>query len=111
MASRMGAKVAMAACLGEDSFGANYLESLSNGGIDCGSVRRTPDAATGVAQICVEQEGGANFIVIIPGANFLLSPEDVSSATDRLKGAKVIMVGTRYGKGQGADCYLGGDKP
>lgn len=50
-------------------------------------------------QICVEEAageggdgGGGNFIVIVPGANYLLSPEDVASATSRLKGAKVIMV-------------------
>lgn len=36
--------------------------------------------------------GGGNFIVIVPGANYLLSPEHVAEATDRLKGANVIMV-------------------
>lgn len=66
-----------------------------------------PDAGrTGLAshtthllQICVEEAageggggGGGNFIVIVPGANYLLSPEDVAAATGRLKGAKVIMV-------------------
>lgn len=50
-------------------------------------------------QICVEQAaedggdgGGGNFIVIVPGANYLLSPEHVAEATDRLQGAKVILV-------------------
>ena len=92
MASRMGVKVAMVACLGDDSFGESYLENLASHGIDCGSVRRAPKSATGVAQICVEDGGGANFIVIVPGANNLLSPEDVAAATDRLVGAKVVMV-------------------
>lgn len=57
MASRMGAKVAMVGCLGDDSFGASYLGNLKDNGIDCDSVHRTQDAATGVAQICVEDSG------------------------------------------------------
>lgn len=92
MASRLGVKVAMVACLGEDSFGANYLEGLADSGIDCENVRRTPDAATGVAQICVEEGDGANFIVIVPGANYVLSVDDVAAAADRLTGAKVVVV-------------------
>lgn len=63
-----------------------------------------------LTQICVEEAageggggGGGNFIVIVPGANYLLSPDDVAAATDRLSGAKVIMVSNtatrhRHGK-------------
>ncbi|CAM9249988.1 unnamed protein product [Pylaiella littoralis] len=98
MASRMGVTTAMVACLGDDSYGASYLENLSGRGIDCASVRRDAGASTGIAQICVEEAagergggGGGNFIVIVPGANYLLSPDDVAAATDRLSGAKVIM--------------------
>lgn len=36
----------------------------------------------------------ANFIVIVPGANYVLSPDNVASATARLKGAKVMLVST-----------------
>lgn len=57
MASRMGVKVAMVGCLGDDSFGASYLRNLKDNGINCDSVHRTQDAATGVAQICVEDSG------------------------------------------------------
>lgn len=53
MARRMGVDVAMVACLGDDSYGTDYVKSLCDDGIDCGSVRRDPGAATGVAQVCV----------------------------------------------------------
>lgn len=51
-------------------------------------------------QICVEEAaegdggggGGGNFIVIVPGANNLLSPEDVAAAIDRHVAAKVVLV-------------------
>ncbi|CAM9542824.1 unnamed protein product [Ectocarpus fasciculatus] len=98
MARRMGVGVAMVACLGDDSYGTDYVKSLCDDGIDCGSVRRDAGAATGVAQICVEEAGGSeggggggNFIVIVPGANYLLSPEDVAAATNRLKDAKIML--------------------
>ncbi|CAN0180404.1 unnamed protein product [Ascophyllum nodosum] len=91
MARRMGARVAMVGCLGEDSFGSSYLERLGDEGIDCSSMRRTRDVATGVAQICVEDAGGANFIVIVPGANYALSTADVALAVEKLNGARVMM--------------------
>ncbi|CAM9869987.1 unnamed protein product [Hapterophycus canaliculatus] len=97
MARRMGVGVAMVACLGEDTNGASYLQNLSNEGIDCISVRKDATASTGVAQICVEENGeggeggGGNFIVIVPGANNMVSRKDVTMATARLKGAKIIM--------------------
>lgn len=63
MASRMGAKVAMVACLGQENLGDRSLENLANYGIDCASVRRTPEAATGVAQLCVEDSGCVSWLV------------------------------------------------
>lgn len=51
MASRMGARVAMCACLGEDTNGGSYLQNLLDNGIDCDSVRRDAGASTGVAQV------------------------------------------------------------
>lgn len=53
MARRMGVGVAMVACLGDDSYGTDYVKSLCDDGIDCGSVRLDAGAATGVAQVCV----------------------------------------------------------
>eukprot|EP00903_Cladosiphon_okamuranus_P015212 g14060.t1 len=98
MAGRIGARTAMVGCLGQDSNGDSYIQSLSGDGIDCASVRRDAGAPTGVAQICVETAaedggdgGGGNFIVIVPGANYLLSPGHVAEATDRLKDAKVML--------------------
>ncbi|CAM9147520.1 unnamed protein product [Choristocarpus tenellus] len=90
MASRLGSKVAMVTCLGADYFGEGYLSNLNNLGIDCTHVTRTTDASTGVAQICVDEQG-ANFIAIVPGANHVLSPEDVAMAGSGLKGARVML--------------------
>lgn len=92
MASRMGAKVAMVGCLGKDSFGAGYTKRLEDEGINCSCMCHTQAVATGVAQISVEDIGGANSIVVVPGANFALSTKDVASAAEKLNGARVMMV-------------------
>lgn len=77
----------------------------------CASLRHRIAAVLPASQICVEEAGedggdggGGNFIVIVPGANYLLSPEHVAEATDRLKSAKVILVSkTRTALGQKID--------
>lgn len=51
MAGRIGARTAMVGCLGQDSNGDSYIQSLSGDGIDCASVRRDAGAPTGVAQV------------------------------------------------------------
>lgn len=43
---------------------------------------------------CCFVHARANFIVIVPGANYHLSPEDVVAAGAKLKGAKVMLVRT-----------------
>ena len=44
----------------------------------------------GLAQIIVE-ESGQNSIVIVPGANNLLNPEDVGQARETVSHAKVML--------------------
>ncbi|CAM9890051.1 unnamed protein product [Discosporangium mesarthrocarpum] len=91
MAGRIGAKVAMVACVGADSFGDAYISNLRKQGVECTHVMRAEDTATGVAQICVD-DNGANFITIIPGANHELSAEDiVAGASQHIRKAKVML--------------------
>jgi ribokinase len=57
----------------------------------CSHLLVTSEAATGTAQIWVDDQG-ANSIVIIPSANALLSVEDVRAAAPTIQGAKVLLV-------------------
>ncbi|CAM9669441.1 unnamed protein product [Chrysoparadoxa australica] len=77
MASKMGVNTSMVAKVGQDSFGKDYLTNLKETGLDCTYIATTDMAPTGIAQICVDDEGG-NTIVIVPGANHLLSPADLT---------------------------------
>ena len=52
-------------------------------------VETTIGKSTGIAQINVAEDG-ENQIVIIPGANDMLSPTDIDKAQDLLESSKVI---------------------
>lgn len=80
----------MVAKVGDDVFGSGTLQNFKEHGIDVDHVGVTKDAATGVATILVDQEG-QNCIVIVPGANFLLSNEDLLTAEEIIAGAKVLI--------------------
>ena len=67
-ASRSGANTHMIGCVGDDAFGEIMLESLRNANVDVKDVSRLHGISTGTATIIVE-EGGENWIIIIPGAN------------------------------------------
>jgi ribokinase len=90
-AARLGARVALIAKVGRDIFGDQAIESFRRDGIDTAGVLRDPDQATGVALILVDS-GGENLISVASGANYALTPEDISQAADRIAAADVLML-------------------
>jgi ribokinase len=89
-AARAGGSVTLIACLGDDPLGDETLAALSAEGIAVDAVRRMPDTHSGVALILVD-EGGENSIAVAPGANALLTPEQVVPSVERLSPADVII--------------------
>ncbi|MCB2222871.1 MAG: ribokinase [Actinobacteria bacterium] len=78
-AARLGAAVAMIGMVGADAQGARLLAGLRAAGVDTAAVGKSPEAATGLALITVD-EHGENMIVVSPGANAVLRPADVAAA-------------------------------
>jgi ribokinase len=78
-AGRLDASVRLIGAIGDDANGAMLLDSLSAAGVDASRVRRHPTEPTGVALISVDS-AAENTIVIAPGANGTLDPEDVDPA-------------------------------
>jgi ribokinase len=74
-AARLGAEVALIGCVGSDGFAQEAVAELRAAGVDLTPLRRVP-GPTGVALITVDAEG-ENEIVVAPGANLELRPEDV----------------------------------
>ncbi|HEU4382793.1 MAG TPA: ribokinase [Anaeromyxobacteraceae bacterium] len=87
-AARLGARTAMVGCVGDDAFGRELRAVLEGDGVDCQGVRAVP-GPSGVALIVVD-DGGRNGIVVVPGANGLLSPEDVERQRQVLAAARVV---------------------
>ena len=91
MAAKLGADVTMVTRLGDDIFGRDYLENYRQLKFDTRYVFVTEGVATGVAPIWVDEPSGNNAIIVVPGANGLLSTEDVNAAKDAITGADAVV--------------------
>lgn len=89
-AAKLGARVHFVARLGNDLFGRKSLENFRLGGLDATYVSLTSDAPSGVALITVD-EAGNNAIVVAPGANARLSPDDVRRAEAEIRSAGAVV--------------------
>ncbi|WP_334663290.1 ribokinase [Streptomyces cyaneofuscatus] len=89
-AARLGARTALLARVGDDDHGRLLLESQRAAGVDTDGVL-VGGAPTGVALITVDPSGD-NSIVVSPGANGRLTPEDVRAAAPLLAAARVVSV-------------------
>jgi len=90
MANRLGAQVTLVARVGDDSFGRESLSHLQTCGLDVNHVRMDPNRSTGTAAIIVNSEA-QNCILVVPGANLGLSPDDVRAAAPAIQSATVLL--------------------
>ena len=89
-ASRLGSDVLMVTRVGNDVFAANTIENFARNGIDTAHVLPT-DATSGVAPIFVDPQAH-NSIIIIKGANALLTPADVEAAEPDIAQCSLIVL-------------------
>ncbi|MGV9554859.1 ribokinase [Streptomyces sp. NPDC003401] len=87
-AARLGARTALLARIGDDAYGRLLLESQRAAGVDTAGVL-AGGAPTGVALITVDPSGD-NSIVVSPGANGRLTPDDVRAAAGLLHASRVV---------------------
>ncbi|MER8219975.1 ribokinase [Streptomyces sp. NPDC094143] len=87
-AARLGARTALLARVGDDDHGRLLLDSQRQAGVDTVGVL-VGGAPTGVALITVDPSGD-NSIVVSPGANGRLTPQDVAAAGCLFQGSKVV---------------------
>lgn len=78
-AARLGGRVRMVGRVGDDAIGAELVRGLEKDGVDTSAVRASEATPSGVALIFVEASG-QNQIVVAPGANHGLTPDDVARA-------------------------------
>jgi ribokinase len=90
-ARRCGSEVLMIAKVGNDLFGEATLRNFTSVGIDTTHVRVIEGTPTGVAPIFVEP-GGQNRIIVVKGANDLLTAADVDAAAADLRRVDTIIL-------------------
>ena len=76
-ARRLGARVSLVACVGDDPEADAALALLNEGDVDLAASVTHPSAPTGVALIAVSPDG-ENHIVVAPGANRELSASHIA---------------------------------
>lgn len=87
---RLGYPVSMIAKVGDDEFGNQLRKGLRTANVNIRHVSTAEGTASGVALISVDARG-QNSIMVIPGANGKLLPEDVESALPILRAAGMIL--------------------
>ncbi len=90
MAAKLGASVSMVTKLGKDIFGENTLKNFASWGIDTRHVLFTDEAFSGVAPIAVDMDGH-NSIIIVTGANDLLTEQEIEAARPAIASAHVLV--------------------
>lgn len=89
-ASRLGSNTVLISKLGDDVWGKDYYENFKKEGISTKYIDLIENQKTGIAQINVANDG-SNQIVIVVGANNLLSSKDVEYAENIFKHSKVLL--------------------
>lgn len=90
-AARLGAHVVMLGALGQDGHGRLLEGSLAKSGVDVSRLLWRSHKETGLAMITVDR-GGENSIVVVPGANATLTPEDLDANRDLIEGCDGVIL-------------------
>ncbi|CAI8932597.1 ribokinase [Pseudomonas sp. IT-P2] len=88
-AARLGARVSMVGCVGNDDYGVQLRDALLAEQIDCQAVSVVEDSS-GVALIVVD-DNSQNAIVIVAGANGSMTPTVIERFDAVLQAADVII--------------------
>ncbi len=90
-AARAGAGVAFLTCLGDDAYAQQQRENFERDRIDLRHTRFVSGQWSGTALILVDAEG-RNSIAVAPGANDLVTTDQIDRASGLIAGARVLVV-------------------
>jgi len=89
-AARLGAQVTMVTKVGRDVFGENTVGNYRRQNVDTTHVLFDETRFSGAATIFVD-DNAQNVIVVVPGANMGLSPDDVRRAAPAIRTADAVI--------------------
>lgn len=88
-AARLGSQVKMLGAVGTDSFGTELRANLNEENIDTSLMINT-NGATGIANILLHESD--NRIVVVPGANSKVTPEEIASAKTVIENSQLVVM-------------------
>lgn len=89
-AARLGGQVNMIGNVGNDVFGEELLENLNTNHIDVSRVVKSTETASGIANILLSE--GDNRIIVVPGANYELTPSRINDIKDVIKASRLVVL-------------------
>lgn len=88
-AARLGSEVTMVGAVGQDSFGPTLLTTLQQENIHTDAVA-VVETNTGIANIILFEQD--NRIIVVPGANFDVTPAMVDEQEELIKNSKLVVM-------------------
>jgi ribokinase len=89
-AARLGADTCLIGCIGNDLFGQDLLAHLKKQGINTSYVEPVTHSSTGTASITISN--GDNHIIVVPGANYAVTPEFVAKHEQVIAQSDLLML-------------------
>ncbi|WP_433943004.1 ribokinase [Paenibacillus sp. SN-8-1] len=89
-AARLGAEVTMIGRVGEDNFGEVILNNFKSNGVSISHVEPVADIESGTAHIVLAE--GDNSIVVVKGANDLVTPEYIKQKLNVIQDMDIILI-------------------
>ena len=90
-AGKLGGRVRMLGCVGQDEFGQKLVKSLSESGVETDYIKESRDLPTGTAVIYVD-DNGDNSIVVIPGANMACDIEYLKEQDEQFQWCDYVVL-------------------
>jgi ribokinase len=90
-AAKLGGRVALIGCVGDDEAGRMLTGSLRTAGVDVAAVDVVSGVPSGTALVTVDA-AGQNQIIVVPGANQALTPDRLAHHRDLLEAASVLLL-------------------
>lgn len=88
-AARLGKDVQLIGAVGNDAFGNELLSGLQSETVKTDLIKRT-DGSSGIANILLSE--GDNRIIVVPGANHNITPEEISDQEEKLDNSSVVIL-------------------
>ena len=88
-AGQLGANVHFVGNVGADDFGEQIIQNLQDKRVNTAAIQRKGMTGQAIIQLA---DSGENSIVLFPGANFLVTSEQLEESTERIASSDVLLL-------------------